>query len=312
MEFFRKTPRIRFMRYRKIAISWSAIVLALAIASFAVRGLNYGIEFTGGVVVHVSYPQPVSTDQVRSTLSAAGFTDQTVQRFGSPTDIVVRLPPKTGKASKEVAQGVLSALRAATPGVQKHRVTTVGPQVGDQLRTQGALAVLVALILIFVYLMVRYEWRFALGGIFATLHDLVFIVGIFSFTGMEFNLNVLAAILAVLGYSVNDTVVIFDRVREDFRRMRGGSVREIVDLAVNQTLSRTIMTAGMTMLVVVALLVVGGPPLREFSIALAIGIGVGTYSSIYIASASAYMLGVSRYHFANKKKRRAEAREERP
>ncbi|MDN5865002.1 MAG: protein translocase subunit SecF [Gammaproteobacteria bacterium] len=312
MEIFKSTSRVNFMRVRKLAIGASAIVIALAIVSLAVQGFKYGIEFTGGVVVEVTYPEAVSTRQIRATLTAAGFEDQTVQQFGSPTDIVVRLPPKAGEASKEVAKGVVTALQAATPGVQEKRVTTVGPQVGSQLRTQGTLALLVALLLIFVYLMVRYEWRFALGGIFATLHDLFIVMGVFSITGWEFNLNVLAAILAMLGYSVNDTVVIFDRIRENFHRMRRGSVYEIVNVSVNQTLSRTIMTAGMTMLVVIALLVVGGPPLRGFSIALAIGITVGTYSSIYIASASAYMLGASRQHFIKKKKPGAEAENNQP
>ncbi|HEX5313486.1 MAG TPA: protein translocase subunit SecF, partial [Gammaproteobacteria bacterium] len=185
---------------------------------------------------------------------------------------------------------------------RQKQLNTVGPQVGSQLRTQGAMALVVALILIFIYLLVRYEWRLALGAIFATLHDVVFIIGIFSFTHLKFDLTVLAAVLAMLGYSVNDTVVIFDRIREDFKRVRRGSSYEVINLAVNQTLSRTIMTHVMTQLVVIALLVVGGPPLREFSIALSIGIVVGTYSSIYVASASAYMLGVDRKEFMTKKK----------
>jgi len=307
MELFKGTTHINFMAPRKIALAASVIVFILAIVSFAWHGLSYGIEFTGGVVVEVTYPQAVSPDTVRNTLADAGFENYTVQRFGADNDIVVRLPPRSGKASKEEGNAVLAALQAASPGVQKESVNTVGPQVGSQLRSQGTLAMIVALILIFIYLMVRYEWRLALGGVFATIHDLIIVLGIFSVTGMEFNLNVLAAILAVLGYSVNDTVVIFDRIRENFKRMRRGSALEIINTSINQTLSRTIMTSGMTMLVVIALLIVGGAPLRGFSVTLAIGIVVGTYSSIFVASASAYVFGVSRQHFAAKKKQKSEA-----
>lgn len=307
MEMFKSTTRINFMGARKVALATSAIVFILAIVSFAWHGLSYGIEFTGGVVVEVTYPHAVSPNSVRNTLADAGFDDYTVQRFGANNDIVVRLPPRSGNASKEEGNAVLAALQAANPGVQKQSINTVGPQVGSQLRSQGTLAMIVALILIFVYLMVRYEWRLALGGVFSTVHDLVIVLAIFSVTGMEFNLNVLAAILAVLGYSVNDTVVIFDRIRENFKRMRRGSTKEIINTSINQTLSRTIMTSGMTMLVVIALLAVGGAPLRGFSVTLAIGIVVGTYSSIFVASASAYMFGINRQHFAAKKKQNPEA-----
>lgn len=307
MELFRSTTHINFMAARKFAVGASIVVFILAITSFAMQGLNYGIEFTGGVVVEVTYPEAVSTNAVRDTLAASGLQNYTVQKFGAANDIVVRMPPQAGQASREVSNTVLAALQATHPGVQKKRVNTVGPQVGSQLRSEGTLAMVVALILIFIYLMVRYEWRLALGGVFATIHDLVFVIGIFSVTGMEFNLNVLAAILAVLGYSVNDTVVIFDRIRENFKRMRRGSAMEIVNSSINQTLARTIMTSGMTMLVVIALLTVGGEPLRGFAIALGIGIVIGTYSSIYVGSATAYMFGLSRQTFAAKKKADTEA-----
>ncbi len=309
MELFKSTTHINFMKARKVAIAMSLLVLVLVIVSFFVRGLNLGVDFTGGVIAEVTYPQAVPTESVRNTLDAAGFKDFTVQNFGSPTDIMVRLRPRADMVPEDEAAAVIAALKTANPGVQKKQTGSVGPQVGGELRNQGALALLVALILIFVYLMVRYEWRLALGAIAATLHDVVFLVGIFSIMQWEFNLDVLAAVLAVLGYSVNDTVVVFDRIRENFKRMRRGSALEVINTAVNQTLSRTIMTSGMTLLVVVALLVVGGTALRGFSLALLIGIIVGTYSSIFIASASAYMLGVDRKHFAAKKRPGAEGAE---
>jgi preprotein translocase subunit SecF len=306
MELFHRTTHIDFMKGRKIAIGASIVIIVLAIASFAGRGLNLGLDFTGGVVVEVTYPQAVSPNTVRKTLDAAGFTNHSVQNFGSPKDIMVRLPPREGRAAKAEGEAVVKALHAANPSVVEKQVNTIGPQVGGQLRSQGTIALIVTLILIFIYLLVRYEWRLALGAIFATLHDVIFLVGIFSFVGWEFNLTVLAAVLAVLGYSVNDTVVVFDRIRENFKRMRRGRAVEIINTSINQTLSRTILTSSMTMLVVIALLIVGGAPLRGFSIALAIGILVGTYSSIFIASASAYMFGVNREHFAAKKKVGAE------
>ncbi len=307
MELFHRATHIDFMKGRRIAIGASLTIIVLAIVSFGVRGLNLGLDFTGGVVVEVTYPQAVQPATVRQVLDAAGFRNHSVQNFGSPEDIMVRLPPREGHASKAEGEAVVKALQAANPKVVEKQVNTIGPQVGSSLRTQGLLALIVTLILIFVYLVIRYEWRLALGAIFATLHDVIFLVGIFSFVGWEFDLTVLAAVLAVLGYSVNDTVVVFDRIREDFKRMRRGDAKEIINTAINQTLSRTIMTSSMTMLVVIALLVVGGAPLRGFSIALAIGIVVGTYSSIFIASASAYMFGVRREHFAAKKKVGAEA-----
>lgn len=310
MEFFKRQTHINFLRTRKIALTMSLVVLAAALASFVIRGLNLGIDFTGGVVVEISYPQAVAPGAVRTTLQKAGFKDFTAQNFGAPTDVMIRLRPEKGKVAKDEGAAVVKALQTANPQVVEKQVSVVGPQVGGQLRNQGALALLVTLILIFVYLLVRFEWRLALGAVAATVHDVVFTVGIFSFTHWQFNLDVLAAVLAVLGYSVNDTVVVFDRIRENFKRMRRGEPMEIMNAAINQTLSRTIMTSGMTLLVVIALLVVGGAALRGFSLALLIGIIVGTYSSIYIASATALMLGVSRQHFAAKK--RASAAEEQP
>ncbi len=301
MEFFKRTTHIDFLKSRKFAIAMSLVVLAAAVASFAIRGLNMGLDFTGGVVVEVTYPRAVTTETVRKVLAAAGIKEFTAQHFGSPQDIIVRLRPIKGEVAKNQGDTIVSALKAANPKVVEKQISIVGPQVGGELRNQGALALIVTLLLIFVYLLIRFEWRLALGAVAATVHDVVFTVGIFSFTHWQFNLDVLAAVLAVLGYSVNDTVVVFDRIRENFKRMRRGEPIEIMNAAINQTLSRTIMTSGMTLLVVIALLIVGGAALRGFSLALLIGIIVGTYSSIYIASATALMLGVSRQHFATKK-----------
>ncbi|HYW77897.1 MAG TPA: protein translocase subunit SecF [Gammaproteobacteria bacterium] len=307
MEFFKRQTHINFMRTRKIALTMSIVVFVAAVISLVFgRGLNLGIDFTGGVVVQVTYPQAVQTQTVRQTLQKAGFKSFVVQHFGSPQDIMIRLQPRKDQVAKTVGGQVVSALQAQNSKVVEKQVNVVGPQVGNELRTKGYLALIVTLIMIFIYLLVRFEWRLALGAVAATLHDLVFVVGIFSFAHLDFNLDVLAAVLAVLGYSVNDTVVVFDRIRENFKRMRRGDSIEIINAAINQTLSRTIMTSGMTLLVVIALLVVGGPSLRGFSLALLIGIGVGTYSSIYIASATAYMLGVSRQNFATKKRNTAD------
>ncbi|MGA7964810.1 MAG: protein translocase subunit SecF [Gammaproteobacteria bacterium] len=306
MELFKRQTHINFMRTRKLALTMSILVLLAALVSLFGRGMNLGIDFTGGVAVEVTYPQAASIQTVRTTLQQAGFKEFTAQHFGAPQDVMIRLQPHKDQVAKTVGEQVVSALQAQNPKVMEKQVNVVGPQVGSELRTQGFLALIVTLIMIFIYLLVRFEWRLALGAVAATLHDLVFVVGIFSLFRLQFNLDVLAAVLAVLGYSVNDTVVVFDRIRENFKRMRRGEPIEIINSAINQTLSRTIMTSGMTLLVVIALLVVGGPSLRGFSLALLIGIAVGTYSSIYIASATAYMLGVSRLNFAAKKKTPAE------
>ena len=306
MELFKRQTHINFMRTRKLALTMSILVLLAALVSLFGRGMNLGIDFTGGVAVEVSYPQAISIQTVRTTLQQAGFKEFTAQHFGSPQDVMIRLQPHKDQVAKTVGEQVVTALKKQNSEVVEKQVNVVGPQVGSELRTQGFLALIVTLIMIFIYLLVRFEWRLALGAVAATLHDLVFVVGIFSLFRLQFNLDVLAAVLAVLGYSVNDTVVVFDRIRENFKRMRRGEPIEIVNAAINQTLSRTIMTSGMTLLVVIALLVVGGPSLRGFSLALLIGIAVGTYSSIYIASATAYMLGVSRLNFATKKKTPAE------
>jgi preprotein translocase subunit SecF len=294
MEFFHKVPHINFLGLRKVAMSMSVVVLIAAIASLFINRLNLGVDFTGGVTVQVAYPAAVDLHQVRDALNQGGFADAQAQNFGTPQEVLIRLKSEQGVSGKDTGDKVVAALQKANPQVKLEQVNFVGPQVGQDLATKGAIAFFVTLIGILIYIVLRFEWRLALGAVAATLHDVVFTVGFFSILHIEFDLNVLAAVLAVMGYSVNDTVVVFDRIREDFRKMRKGTPIEIMNTAINETLSRTIMTSGVTLLVVIALLALGGPILHGFSLALFVGIIVGTYSSIYIASATALMLGVSK------------------
>ena len=302
MEFFKTVTKIDFLATRKIAMIMSVVVIVAVAGSIAFRGLNLGIDFTGGVVVEMAYPHAVELQKVRDTLAKAGFKDAIVQHFGASNDVLIRLQPQAGVPSKDISPKVVEVLQAAEPDAVKRDNAVVGPQVGNELKEKGTLAMLITLGLILVYVAFRFEYRFALGAIAATVHDVVFTVGFFSVFHIEFNLTVLAAVLAVMGYSLNDTVVVFDRIRENFRRMRKESPIEVMNAAINETLSRTIMTSGMTLLVVIALFAVGGEVMRGFSIALLVGIAVGTYSSIYIASATALMLGVSKADLAVKKK----------
>ncbi len=294
MEFFHKVPQINFLAARKLAMGMSVVVLIIAVVSLVINRLNFGVDFTGGVTVQVAYPQAADLRQIREILGTAGFNDAIVQNYGTPEEVLIRLQPKRGVSEKDTGNAVLTALQKASPAVKLQQVNFVGPEVGKDLATKGTLAFFLTLIGILLYIWFRFEWRLALGGVAATLHDVVFTIGFFSIFHLEFDLNVLAAVLAVMGYSVNDTVVVFDRIREDFRITRKGTPFEIINLAVNQTLSRTIITSGVTLLVVIALLILGGPVLHGFSVALFVGIIVGTYSSIYIASATALMLGVSK------------------
>ncbi len=252
------------------------------------------MDFTGGVTVQVAYPASVDLKDVRSALAASGFENAVAQNYGTPQEVLIRLQTAQGESDKDAGEKVLSALQKSQPNVKLEQVNFVGPEVGKDLATKGALAFAVTLLGILIYIVLRFEWRLALGAVAATLHDVVFVVGFFSLLHIEFDLNVLASVLAVMGYSVNDTVVVFDRIREDFRKMRKGTPIEVMNMAINETLSRTIMTSGVTLLVVIALLILGGPILHGFSLALFVGIIVGTYSSIYIASATALMLGVSK------------------
>jgi preprotein translocase subunit SecF len=294
MEFFHKVPHINFLGVRKFAMGMSVLVVIVAVASLAVRSLNFGVDFTGGVTVQVVYPTAADLGQVRAALAAARFGDAQAQTFGNPQEVLIRLKPEQGESDKDAGIKVLAALQKVEPQVKLQQVNFVGPQVGRDLATKAALAFSITLIAILLYIVMRFEWRLAVGAVVATLHDVVFVVGYFSLLHIEFDLNVLASVLAVMGYSVNDKVVVFDRIRENFRKVRKGTPMEIMNTAINETLSRTIMTSGVTLLVVVALLILGGPVLHGFSLALFIGIIVGTYSSIYVASATALMLGVSK------------------
>jgi preprotein translocase subunit SecF len=293
MEFFKGKTTFDFMGKSRIAAVFSAVLLVASFTSFAVRGLNLGIDFTGGVLVEVGFATPPDLAVVRAELEANGFPSVQVQNFGTARDVLIRLPPLDDANGGKVGNQIIEVLRTNSPDVQLRRVEFVGPQVGKDLTEQGTLAVLSALALILVYIMVRFQWKFAVGAIVAALHDPIITVGVFSEFGIQFDLSVLAGVLAILGYSLNDTIVIFDRIRENMRRARKGEVADIMNTSINETLSRTLMTHGMTSTVVVALLLLGGESLHGFSIALAVGIIVGTYSSIYIASATAMWLKVS-------------------
>jgi preprotein translocase subunit SecF len=287
MEFFHKKTSYPFMATRKRWYTVSGILILGSLLSLAAEGLNFGIDFTGGVVMEFTFPQPADLEKVRSDLGRAGFGDAAVQSFGTSRDVLVRLLPQGGEDVNKVGQSVLAAMQAHDPGVELRRTEVVGPQVGQELAEKGALAILFTFLLILAYVAFRFQWKLGVGAIVAALHDPIIILGFFSVTGMTFDLPSLAAILAVIGYSLNDTVVVFDRLRERFLSMRKGTPELVIDAAVNETLSRTIMTSFTTMLTVLSLLFFGGEILRGFSVALTIGIVVGTYSSIYVASALA-------------------------
>ena len=287
MEFFSKRTSYPFMHTRRVWYVVSAVMILVSIASLAVRGLNFGIDFTGGVVLELSFPQAADLEKVRAGLAKAGYGDAAVQSFGTSRDVLVRLLPEEGQDVNALGRNVLAAVEAGDPGVELRRTEVVGPQVGQELAEKGALAVLFTFVLILAYVALRFQWKLGVGAIVAALHDPIVILGIFSLSGLTFDLPALAAILAVIGYSLNDTVVVFDRLRERFLSVRKGTPEQIIDMAVNETLSRTIMTSGTTMITVLALLFFGGEILRGFATALTIGIVVGTYSSIYIASATA-------------------------
>ena len=287
--------RIDFMGRRRLALALSGVLLAVSLGSLAARGLQFGIDFTGGVLVEVGYPRPVELAAVRKALAAdPAFRDVVVQHFGTARDVLIRLAPQEGRSNAEVSTRVLEVLRRVEPEVELRRVEFVGPQVGRELAEKGALAMLFALIGILIYVTLRFEWRFALGSVAALVHDVLITLGFFSLFAIEFDLSVLAAVLAVIGYSLNDTIVVYDRIRENFRRVRKGTPVEVVNGSINQTLARTLMTSLTTLLVLAALLALGGEIIRGFAIALIVGVVVGTYSSIYVASAAALALGVSR------------------
>ncbi|MBA2410452.1 MAG: protein translocase subunit SecF [Gammaproteobacteria bacterium] len=294
MEFLKKTPTIEFMRYRRVAMWVSLAVLVVSVALFVTRGFNFGIDFTGGTVIEVAYPQAVDLGELREALEGAGFEESIAQHFGTSSEVLIRIPPRAGEKAAELSNHVLEALRANDPDVEMLRVEFVGPQVGEELREQGGLALLYALIGILIYVSMRFEWRFALGAVIALVHDVIFTLAILSISGLSFDLNVLAAVLTIIGYSLNDSIVVFDRIRENFRTIRKRSVVEIVDISINETLARTIMTGVSTLLVLFTLYLLGGEVLAAFSFTLIVGILIGTYSSVYVASTYAVLLGVSK------------------
>ena len=293
MQIFKNTPSFDFMGKRKIALAFSALLIIAAISSLVVKGLNFGLDFTGGTLIEVAYPQSADLTKIRHRLASDGFEDAIVQNFGSSKDVLVRLAPRENTSSQSLGDKILTALKEDNADVIMRRQEFVGPQVGDELRDDGGLAMLIALGFILVYVMARFEYRFALGSIAALIHDVVITMGIFSFFQFDFDLTVLAAVLAVIGYSLNDTIVVFDRIRENFRLMRKQEPRAIINASLNQTLSRTMMTSVTTLIVVLAMFFLGGELIHAFSIALTIGILVGTYSSIYVASSLVITLNIT-------------------
>lgn len=295
MQFLNKNIELNFMSKRKIAAFISAILLLVSMGSLIVQGLNFGIDFTGGTMIEVAYQEEAKLDVIRDTLKQNGYDDVIVQNFGSIHDVLIRLPVIETENMAELSNQVLAALQAEhKTTIDVRRVEFVGPQVGEELTEQGGLAMLYALFGILIYVSLRFEYRFAIGSIIALIHDVVLTLGFFSVLQLEFDLTVLAAILAIIGYSLNDTIVVFDRIRETFLRMRKGSSEEIINKALNDTLSRTLMTSLTTLLVVFSLYTFGGEVIHAFAIALLLGIVIGTYSSIYIASNAVLTMGVSK------------------
>ena len=297
MEFFRIRKDIPFMRHALVFNVISLITFLLAVFFLVTRGLHLSVEFTGGTLVEVQYKQSADLDAIRGGLAKANFQDVTVQNFGSSRDVLIRMPLKSAQSSASVGTDVMTALETSAPGAQLQRVEFVGPQVGEELAHDGALALLLVIIGIVVYLALRFEWRFAVSAIIANLHDVIIILGFFAFFQWEFSLPVLAAVLAVLGYSVNESVVVFDRVRETFRKKRGMTTPQILDHAITSTISRTIITHGATEMMVLSMLVFGGDALHYFALALTIGILFGIYSSVLVASPLVMWLGVKRDQF---------------
>ncbi|MGI9335944.1 MAG: protein translocase subunit SecF [Gammaproteobacteria bacterium] len=289
------STNLDFMGQRKLALAISGALLLVCVLAIAIRGMAFGIDFTGGTLVEVGYPEAADVQQVRAGLTEAGFDEAVVQYFGTSRDVLVRLAPREDVSKAELSDQVLRALRSSADGeVTLRRVEFVGPQGGEELTEQGGRAMLIALGAIFIYVLLRFEWRFSAGSVAALFHDVIIVMGLFALLGLEFDLTVLAAVLAVIGYSLNDTIVVFDRIRENFRVMRKGSPTDVVNRSLNQTLSRTVMTSLTTLLVLIALFFLGGELIHSFATALIMGVVIGTYSSIYVASTTVLALGVSK------------------
>ncbi|MBP6709400.1 MAG: protein translocase subunit SecF [Candidatus Accumulibacter sp.] len=302
MEFFRIRKDIPFMRHALVFNVISLLTFLLAVFFLFSRGLHLSVEFTGGTLIELNYAQAANLEKVRESLGKAGYSDFSVQNFGSSQDVLIRLPLRAEQNTARIGESVMQALAAEAPGATLRRVEFVGPQVGKELAENGALALLLVIVGIVIYLAFRFEWRFSVSAIIANLHDVVIILGFFAFFQWEFSLSVLAAVLAVLGYSVNESVVVFDRVRETFRKTRGLTTSQVLDHAITSTISRTIITHGSTQMMVLSMLVFGGETLYYFSLALTIGICFGIYSSVLVASPLVMWLGVSREQFVRPKK----------
>jgi preprotein translocase subunit SecF len=293
VEFFKKQTHINFLGLRRWAVGLSLLLVITSAGALITKGLHWGLDFTGGSQLQVSFNHTADIPVLRKQLVAAGFKDVLVQSYGTSRDVLISLAAHQQTTQHDLSVQIIKAL----PGAQLKQIEYIGPQVGRELATQGTLAVFIALLGIMIYIALRFEYRFAVGAAIALIHDPIVILGIFSLLGIEFNLTALAAILAVIGYSLNDTIVIFDRIRENFRKLRKGTAVEVVNLSINQTLSRTIMTSATTLLVVLSLCVFGGSMIHSFALALVIGIVVGTYSSIYVAGTIAVALGLDRRNF---------------
>ncbi|MBK1889770.1 protein translocase subunit SecF [Undibacterium sp. 14-3-2] len=294
MELFRIKKDIPFMRHALIFNVISALTFVAAVFFLLHKGLHFSVEFTGGTVMEVTYPKAADVDGIRRTVESLGYVDAPVQTFGKAQDVVIRLPLAKGVTAADQAEKVMKALQAKDSEVKQQRVEQVGAQVGDELAHDGLMALLFVVLGVVAYLAIRFEWKFAVAAILANLHDVVIILGFFAFFQWEFNLSVLAAVLAVLGYSVNESVIIFDRIRENFRTQRKMSVTEVINHAITSTISRTIITHGCTQMMVLSMLLIGGPTLHYFAVALTIGICFGIYSSVFVAAAIAMWLGVKR------------------
>ncbi|WP_022940618.1 protein translocase subunit SecF [Psychromonas hadalis] len=297
LELFKAKNTIRFMKYSKPATWLSALLIIASIASLSINWINWGLDFTGGTLIEVGFEQPAVLPDVRETLAEASFSGAIVQHFGSSREVMIRIAPQDGVKGVVIGTQILEALQAADYGkVDMRRIEFVGPNVGEELAEDGGLAIIIALICIMIYVSARFEWRLATGSVLALAHDIILTLGVFSFFQIEFDLTVLAALMAVVGYSLNDTIVVFDRIRENFRLMATATPDEVVDKSLTQTLTRTMITSGTTIFVLASLFIVGGALIHGFATALLIGVVVGTYSSIYVASSLAVKLGINRDH----------------
>lgn len=294
MQLLKINSTVKFMKLRIPAMLVSALLILGSITSLAINQLNWGLDFTGGTLIEVGYPEAAKLDEIRIQLNEAGFPDAVVQNFGSSQDVLIRIAPREGVKAAQIGDEIMASLRADGEDVDMRRIEFVGPQVGEELTEQGGLAMLTALICILLYVMMRFEWRFALGSVAALAHDVIITLGLFSVLQLEFDLTILAAILAVIGYSLNDTIVVSDRIRENFRKIRKEEPEGIINISLTQTLNRTIITSVTTILVLLALFFKGGALIHGFSTALLFGVVIGTYSSIYISSSVALLLGISK------------------